>query len=154
MVISSPEIVIDVTEIEPGPPGDWTVNITVMLKLPDGSLVTAPAGSVAVRLQDIEEVTRILWTTIGTKDVDASGRVSFTGVTGAYYEAGRWLHNLYEIRATHHETGAMVEKDLWLDSQIPTGGIWKWPWEPFPYSEAARLWENPTAGGGNEGWPS
>ena len=155
MVVSSPEIVIDVTAVEPEPPvSDWTVNITVMLKLPDGSVEAAPAGSVSVRLRNIEEVTRVVWAVIGTKDVDASGRVSFTGVKGAFYELGRWLHNLYDIKATHKPTGASVEKDLWLDSQIPTGGIWKWPWEPFPYSEAARLWSDPIAGEGSEGWPS
>ena len=151
MPVAEPELLIDVTAVTPPAPSPWTVIIRVRLKLPDGTIQTAPAGSVAVTLDHWDIILNIYLRTYGTKDVNANGQVSFTA-EGPLYTGVNWIAELCNVYAEHKATGATVSKKLVLDSQIPFGGVFAWPWDPFPYPEAAREWSDPDSE--STGFPS
>jgi len=138
---ASASMVIDLSSVSgPSAPSNWTINVQVNLKLPDGSTKPAPAGSVLVELYLLPDM--ILKQ---QAKVDSYGRVQFTNVSGAYYNwmAFLWLPTWYNIKATHLDTKKVANKNIKLDSQIPDTGVFKFPWEPFPWSESDRKWSDP-----------
>jgi len=146
-----PTLTIEVAAGEPAPAGTWTIIVTVQLHdVVTGETVIPEAGSVKVELIDLYEVTGREAGIFETKYTDSEGKVIFTGVPGAFYELGAWKRNDYKIRATHMPTGAVAEKIIVLDTQIPVEGRLAWWWEPFPYSERERKYSDPPVGGSEE----
>jgi ribosomal protein S27AE len=142
MPTATPELTIDVSGASPAQPSPWLVRVFVKLKMPDGSVKAAPAGSCSVHVEEFNVVTKQVTADFGTKDVDSDGKAEFT-LPGAFYIFPAWWAHTYRITGTHKATGRSVQKIIYLDSQIPVTGTWAWPWDPFPYSEEQRKWSDP-----------
>ena len=143
---ATPTLTIEVAAGEPAPPGTWIIIVSVRIRdVLSGETAIPETGSVKVELIDIEEATGLELGVLDTKYTDDEGKVMFSGVGGAFYMLGFWKPNKIKIRATHIPTGAKAEKVMILDSQIPETGVFKWWWEPFPYSESERTWSDPPA---------
>lgn len=143
MPIATLVMTINLSQVVPGVAETWNVGVRVLLSDAEGVSHVPPAGSVTVELLKWQMMPGggFIKVPIASADVDADGKVLFTGVEGAHYTGIAWARNQYDIRATHKDTGMSFTEDLLLDVQIPPTGLLWLPWVPFPYSEEERLYE-------------